>query len=121
MTVTTLTEPLVLIDRNAAVDRLGGDIELLREVAALFLEAQDEYLGQIREAADNGDIKALAETAHGLKGSVANFCAKDAYDAAYRLEMMGRKGAAPDREEVEQALHSLELALMALRPELARI
>jgi two-component system, sensor histidine kinase and response regulator len=103
------------IDREIALARVGGDTELLREIADLFLDDYPKALVELRCAAARGDAKAVERTAHGLKGSVANFGAKAAVDAAFRIESMGR-----DRKltEVPQFLQTLEVALAELRPEL---
>lgn len=103
------------IDRQLALSRVGGDAELLKEIAQLFLEDYPKAMDDIRSAADRGDAKILERTAHGLKGSVANFGAADAVEAAKTLETMGR---AQQLIEVQQVIRSLELALAALRPEL---
>jgi HPt (histidine-containing phosphotransfer) domain-containing protein len=57
----------------------------------------------------------LEHSAHGLKGSVANFGAAAAVEAALMLENMGRTR---QLKEATQGLRNLELALSALRPEL---
>jgi two-component system sensor histidine kinase/response regulator len=105
----------VAIDRDVALSRVGGDAELLKEIAQLFLEDYPKSMEDLRRAALSGDAKCLERTAHGLKGSVANFGAAAAVEAALTLETMGR---ARNMAEVEQVLRSLELALAALRPEL---
>lgn len=104
-----------LLDHEMALSRAGGDIGLLREIAMLFLENQGKWVGEIRDAAAHGDAQALERVAHGLKGSVANFGAEAAVDAALELEQIGRRR---DLAEVAKALNTLELALAALRPEL---
>ena len=103
------------IDHEIALARVGGDTELLHEIADLFLDDYPKVLVELRSAAARGDAKAVERTAHGLKGSVANFGAKAAVDAAFRIESMGR-----DRKltEVPQVLQTLEVALAELRPEL---
>jgi len=103
------------IDRDVALLRVGGDAELLKEIAQLFLEDYPKSMHDLRMAADGGDAKCVERAAHGLKGSVANFGAEAAVEAARTLENMGR---AQDLREVEQVIRSLELALAALRPEL---
>jgi two-component system sensor histidine kinase/response regulator len=105
----------VAIDRDVALSRVGGDAELLKEIAQLFLEDYPKSMEDLRRAALSGDAKCLERAAHGLKGSVANFGAAAAVEAALTLETMGR---ARNLAEVEQVLRSLELALAALRPEL---
>jgi two-component system sensor histidine kinase/response regulator len=102
-------------DRAVALSRVGGDAELLKEIAILFLDDYPKSLTELHEAVDAGDARRLERSAHGLKGSVSNFGARPAVDAAMQLEIMGR---AQKMVEVEQVLHTLELALAALRPEL---
>jgi HPt (histidine-containing phosphotransfer) domain-containing protein len=46
----------------------------------------------VREAIDRGDADALNRAAHTLKGVVANFASPPSYEAALRLEQMGRGG-----------------------------
>jgi two-component system sensor histidine kinase/response regulator len=104
-----------LFDKAVALSRVGGDVELLKEIAVLFLDDYPKSLTELREAVKTGDAKRVERSAHGLKGSVSNFGARPAVDAALQLETMGR---AQKLVEVEQVLHTLELALAALRPEL---
>jgi two-component system sensor histidine kinase/response regulator len=104
-----------LFDKTVALSRVGGDVELLKEIAMLFLDDYPKSLSELRQAVESGDAKGVERTAHGLKGSVSNFGARPAVDAAFQLETMGRTRTLV---EVEQVLHTLELALAALRPEL---
>lgn len=103
------------LDREVALSRVGGDLELLKEIAELFLDEYPKNLADLHEAIAAGDAKGLERAAHGLKGSVATFGADAAVEAAFRLESMGR---ARQMVEVAQILNTLELALAALRPEL---
>jgi HPt (histidine-containing phosphotransfer) domain-containing protein len=105
----------VLLDRKVALLRVGGDVELLREIAGLFLETYPELVSELREANKKGDAKALERGAHGLKGSVANFGAPAVVEAAKTLETLGR---AQKMDEASVALRNLEIALAALHPEL---
>jgi HPt (histidine-containing phosphotransfer) domain-containing protein len=105
----------MVFDRAIALSRVGGDAELLKEIAILFLDDYPKSLSELRQAVAAGDARRVERSAHGLKGSVSNFGARPAVDAAMELETMGR---AQKLVEVEQVLHTLELALAALRPEL---
>jgi HPt (histidine-containing phosphotransfer) domain-containing protein len=104
-----------VLDRKVALSRVDGDVELLKEIAVLFLENYEMWLSELREAAARGDARVVENTAHGLKGSVANFGAQAAVEAALRLETLGR---GRDLTDVSQSLAALESALAALRPEL---
>ncbi len=113
--VKQVVDPGPVFDKTVALSRVGGDLELLKEIAVLFLEDYPKSLVEIRQAVEKGDAKRLERTAHGLKGSVSNFGALPAVTAALQLEAMGRD---QQLAEVEQVLHTLELALATLRPEL---
>jgi HPt (histidine-containing phosphotransfer) domain-containing protein len=101
-----------------ALGRVGGDEELLKEIAEIFLEQCPEELAEIRRAIEAQNPEAVQEAAHSLKGAVGNFGAKTAFDAAYRLELMGRKGNLSGSGE---ALTELEKALADLNPELSKL
>jgi two-component system, sensor histidine kinase and response regulator len=103
------------LDREVALARVGGDPDLLKEIAVLFLENYRGWLGELREAADTGNADAVERTAHGLKGSVANFGARDAVEAAFKLETLGR---AHDLTGVPESMTALEAALETLRGDL---
>jgi len=111
-----MNTPLIgSLDREVAMERVGGDAELLKEIANLFLENYGAWLDELRQAAGKGDATALQRTAHGLKGSVANFGARDAVMASVKLENLGRSG---DLAAVPESLAALEAALETLRGDL---
>jgi HPt (histidine-containing phosphotransfer) domain-containing protein len=107
-----------MLKLHVALERVGGDRELLQEVAKLFLDDCPRALTEIRTAIEGGDAKRLEREAHSLKGSVANFGADSVVEAAYDLETMGRLG------NLSQALgkyERLEGHLRTLEPELQRL
>ena len=102
-------------DKSLALERVGGDPDLLREVAELFLADYPLSLEKIRQAIAAGDPFVVERQAHGLKGSVANFGAQDVFEAAFALE---KKGRGKDLTGVADDLLRLEHTLETLRPEL---
>jgi two-component system, sensor histidine kinase and response regulator len=76
------------IDRAAALDRLGGDVELLEELLVLMIEQSQELVDQIRTGLSQGDAKAVLVAAHTIKGSAANLEANDLARAAQVLESL---------------------------------
>jgi PAS domain S-box-containing protein len=76
-------------DMAAALDRVDGDTELLKELAGLFLGECPQWMAEIRQAIDQRDATKLHQAAHTLKGSVGNFGARAAFEAAQRLETDG--------------------------------
>lgn len=110
-----LPSQLEVLDRAVALSRVGGDSELLQEMAQLFLEECPSQMDAIREAVRRRDARAIERSAHSLKGSVGNFGAVAAHTAAADLETLGRAG---NLQSVEEALSALESAIRALQPEM---
>ena len=110
-----------VFDRDATLDRVDGNRELLRELIGLFFDEIPGLLSTIQETITQCDAKALERTAHTLKGAVGNFSAQGAYAASLRLEVMGRSGDLTHVEEayaeLEKELARLGEALTALREE----
>lgn len=109
---------LSIFDRAAALDRVGGDLELLVELAGMFLEDFPNYLSEAEIAISSGDCSTLQASAHTLKGAVGNFSAQKAYDAAFTLEQIGRSG---DLSEAPDALKVLKSELEHLQPVLTSL
>jgi HPt (histidine-containing phosphotransfer) domain-containing protein len=87
-----MTEVKASWDLEAALQSVDGDRELLVEMADLFLQDSASLMEQVGQAIQTGNASDLHRSAHTLKGSVANFVAEGARDAAMQLEMMGRSG-----------------------------
>ncbi|HXP86371.1 MAG TPA: Hpt domain-containing protein [Bryobacteraceae bacterium] len=107
-----------LFDQPTALARVGGDLELLREIAVLFREECPQALQHLREAIARGDGPAAGRVAHGLKGSTSNFGATPAVDAALKIEQLARDGRI---EELHGQYETLDRALATLLSELQHI
>jgi two-component system sensor histidine kinase/response regulator len=107
-----------ILDRQALLERVGGDDGLLREITKIFLEEYPTLLDEIRSAVAAGDAQRIERAAHSLKGAVANFGAAAATDAAYQMESVGRRGQI---EQAPSALISLEFQFQLLRPALLEL
>ena len=112
------SEQLAKLDRAVALDRLGGDEQLLQEVARLFLDEYPTLMDEIQAAKESRNAKLLERAAHSLKGSVANFGADQAVEAALRLEKMGRGG---NLIGVDEAYVRLETVMSGIHPELEEL
>lgn len=105
MTDTKTIEPGAAIwNREDALKTVDDDMELLVELANLFLEGSQAALDRIEQAIDTSDSAELYRGAHSLKGSLANFCAPDLRDAAHVLEMTGRNGHLDGARELFQRI-----------------
>jgi CheY-like chemotaxis protein len=100
-----------VVDRAALLAGVDGNRRLLRELVRLFLADCPQRMTEINEAVRRGDAGALRVAAHALKGSIGNFAAKNAFDAAQRLEIMGRDRDLDRAAEGRMTLES-ELALL---------
>lgn len=122
--------PKTGFDMEGALNRLGGDQELLSELVGFFLEDAPVLLDQIRDGFQNGSARLVERGAHSLKGLAANFGADSARDAAFRVEQLSRDAAAAEEEgreapdtqaaladarkafpQLEREIHALEQAL----------
>ena len=103
------------LQREEALSRVGDDLDLLKEIAQLFLDDCGNMMDAVEQAVSTADPQALERSAHALKGCVSNFGADDAYKAAFDLEQLGR---ALDLAPVAPAYVRLQSAIQALCPEL---
>ena len=102
-------------DPDAVLTSVEGDRELMGRLIERFGGQCPGLLEQIREAVGRGDARAVERGAHKLKGSVANFSARGAIEAARRLEEIGRggalEGAGPALEALEEEMGRLRGAM----------
>jgi HPt (histidine-containing phosphotransfer) domain-containing protein len=107
-----------VIDRTAVFEYFEDDMDLIRDIVRLFLDACPRRLSAIREAVALGDAEALQAAAHSMRGSASNFGAAAVVAAALRLEVMGRTGNLGDAAEackvLEQESARLQSELQAL-------
>ncbi len=73
-----------------ALERFGGDEELLRMQMDFFMQGTPQLLNNINEAINHRDAKALHHNAHRLKGLINTFDAEFAGELAAQLEEMGQ-------------------------------
>ena len=105
------TELHTVFDREAALERVEGDAQLLLELWGIFQEDSPQTLAELRSAVNAGDEWRVHRAAHAFKGGVANFVAPEAVEAAQTLENLGRSGML---EGMRPALLALEDAVERL-------
>lgn len=103
--------PGAVVDEAVLLRRVGGDRKALARLVGVFLADSPRLLSRIRAAVRKKDARALQAAAHALKGSVSNFAAPAATDAALRLQQIGGSGE----------LAGAGSALTALEAELRRV
>ncbi|MEJ5367862.1 MAG: PAS domain S-box protein [Bryobacteraceae bacterium] len=106
------------MDVNGALERLGGDRALLAELAGLFLQEGPRLLAEAEGSLAQGDAPALQNAAHQLKGLLAQFCAAQAREAAWELELEARRA---DLMAARSRLKALQEQFSLLLPELRQL
>ena len=101
----------VVLDRAGALSRLGGDEVMFNEFLLLLLDGAESDMAELAVAVEADDALGVERLAHGLKGGAASLGADRVRDAAYRLEIIGRRGDLGDARP----------ALARLREELSRL
>jgi CheY-like chemotaxis protein len=104
-----------VFDREKLMTTVDGDLELFREIVELFLADCPKALEEIASAISAEDAARLDRAAHALKGSVGNFGARNGYELALQLEMMGKNDTLIGAEDIYATLademNRLRLAL----------
>ena len=105
-------------DPSAAINTVGGDVGLLREIIDVFFDEYPRWLTEIRDSVAREDAAVVRRVAHTLKGAVSTFGPTRASDLAQKLESMGHDqdlaGAGEVMLQLEQAIRDLRPALEAL-------
>jgi len=88
---TAMDKPLTF-DSEALLDAFDHDWDFFNEAVEMFVDDYPPMVDALRESLKAKDADALRRTAHALKGMVGNFQGRDAAEAAFNLEEMGRQG-----------------------------
>lgn len=113
--VTDCDSPL---DHAEALRRAEGDVELLADMARIFLGDCPRLIANIRAALANGTPGQIADAAHELKGCLGSFAAHRGFAAAEKLEIAGRAGRMTD---ARAAAALVEAELERLTPAMERL
>lgn len=106
-----------VFDRSALMESLGEDEELYKEIVQLFLEHHGNEIENLKRELAAQSAPNLQRVGHSIKGSVSNFAAERATNAARELEQTMKQGWAPNTaqlvDEVIAAVSELAEALKA--------
>lgn len=81
----------VSLNKEAILERLGGNQQLFETICNSFLKLLPTQLGVIQEAVSNRDAETLSRAAHRLKGSVAYFDSGPVTSAIVEIEALCKK------------------------------
>ena len=96
------------IDVESALERLGGNEDMFRELLLEFGRDYEDAADKIRDMLARGDTEAICRLAHTLKGVAGNFSAKGLYAAAIELNTAALRG---NFEDIGSLLNYFEDAL----------
>jgi two-component system, sensor histidine kinase and response regulator len=109
--------PPVIFDVATVLRNIGGDRDLLEQLAELFLQRYPVMMDTIRAALADRDHAAVEQAAHALKGTAGNLCASEVMLSAGQLEAIGRLGTLVEGPmiyvQLEAAVHRLVSTLEA--------
>ncbi len=91
-------------DKDEILKRFDGEKDFLAELVEIFVNDVPEQLSKIKEDVNNRNGNGLEKSAHKLKGAIANFEEKAAFETALQLEMMGKKNKLDGVEEAYDTL-----------------
>jgi CheY-like chemotaxis protein len=107
-----LPNPASVWDQRQALSGVGGDQQLLREIAEMFLRGYPQAMSDLRRALAGHDAKMLGRIAHRLKGEVGCFGAGQSVSALLKLEDdVGQQ----DFVRISRAVDEVERAFACLR------
>ena len=97
-----------VFDRAGAIDRVDGDLVLLKDLIKLCREQCDSRMMVLMHDVRHKDLPAVKRHAHLLKGSLGNVGAAAAYLAAESLE---KAAVAEHMDEIEPLATALVEAI----------
>ena len=109
-----------VVDAAQLLDRIDDDRNFLAELVEIFRRDYPQSVSAVRSAIDTGNAASLQQSAHTLKGTLANLSALGASALAGELEQMGRSlnlaGAQSTLDRLASELPNVTRALEALCP-----
>lgn len=111
-----------LVNMEKLLTLMEGDVELIREVFEVFAEEVPQRRDKFESALSDGDMVALMQLAHALKGSSGTLQAEPLRDVSRELEHAAREGReTAARELVPNLLSLLDRTAAAMREEKRRL
>ena len=104
--------PSSQIDFAELLVRVENDRELMRELLSTFKEEFPQRHRALGKAVESLDAKQVVAEAHAVKGMLSNLAAREAAEAAGRLEQLGREGKSGEFQESLVAFDSIAQELL---------
>jgi HPt (histidine-containing phosphotransfer) domain-containing protein len=107
---------------ESLLGRCMGDVALCRKILRSLSDRGPQQRVAVEQSMAAGDLTALAEAAHSLKGTAANFSAERLREAAGQVERLAKAGAWQSvRGAGEELLREFQRALDAIPATIERL
>ena len=103
------------VDMEELLSRVDNDLELLRDLVAIFKQDFPRHLGTLRQGVAARDLKQVKIVSHTMKGMLLNLAVPRAANAAACLEQLAGSG---DVDSLGQATAEFEREVDGLLSEM---
>ena len=105
-----------VIDSAGALERLGDDADLLREIREIFSDDTPKQMEVLKRAIDTNDVVLTERQAHSLKSAAANIGAESMREKSFEIELAARdKNLNTVHILYEELEYEMERVMPALR------
>jgi CheY-like chemotaxis protein/HPt (histidine-containing phosphotransfer) domain-containing protein len=108
--------PACRLNWPEAMESVGDDVELLREVMDALLQETKQMVENLPQCIASGNSQETRRLAHTIKGAFRMLCPCEAHDLAERLEFLAKDG---NLDEAMPAFEALKTELGRAMPEIA--
>ncbi len=92
------------MDLKKIAERLGLDVEDIRELLELYVETTSSDLAQLKGAIETKDAELAHAKAHSIKGASGNLGLDEMYELAKEIDDLARVNALDGLEDMVQVL-----------------
>ncbi|WKZ56772.1 MAG: Hpt domain-containing protein [Bdellovibrionota bacterium] len=107
-----------IFDRKATLERVEGDVDLLRELVRLAINMYAEDLPKLRAGVAANDSVTVSEIAHSLKGAFGNIGAARCYALCGEIESLARAATLGD---LRGRIENLDAEVLQFQSELQAV
>lgn len=100
-----------ILDKDLALENLGGDEDLFREILQIYLDDVAKRMRLLHEALDGSNCEGIRFEAHAIKGASANIGAVSVREISSDIEQAGRDNRV---DAVAELVERLEIAFSML-------
>ncbi|MBN1766114.1 MAG: response regulator [Sedimentisphaerales bacterium] len=100
-----------IIEPQQVLEMLGGDIEVFKEIAQVFMETTNDDVKELQSAVSSADADSIQKGAHKIKGAAANLGAIALQQVTAQMELDAKAG---QTDTFEQTFNQIELELKRL-------